>query len=107
MPEFPLYDPLSAESLNVRPSCSQKIHERSPVSLVIDVLFWLPGFSVKAGVHVKAVFRTSLKIASSRRSVSQGAVQKTARDNIKARREEASSRRAFIFSRAVFCAAPY
>ena len=55
------------------------------------------------------------KLASSRRSVSQGAEQKTAREKIKKagrqeareRRSLASSRRAFfIFLRAVFCAAP-
>ena len=58
--------------------------------------------------------KKSIKIiASSRRSVSEGAAQKTAREKIKKTRREdarelASSRLAFffIFSRAVFCAAP-
>ena len=64
----------------------------------------------KGGVFVLEVSRC---IASSRRSVSQGAAQKTAREKLKkARWEEGFSRFLsscffFIFSRAVFCAAPW
>ena len=45
--------------------------------------------------------RIGLKIASSRRSVSQGAVYKTVREKIKKARQDSSRRAIFIFSRAV------